>query len=54
MIRLGQTGETNFLEVRAKEVNGETPSKMVTVDLKLHRSKDGQLYWTFEVTEEEK
>ena len=52
-MRLGQKAETSYLEVNAKTVNGITSTKFATVDLKLQRSKDGTLYWTFEVSGEQ-
>ena len=53
MMRLGQKAETSYLEVNEKAVNGITSTKFATVDLKLQRSKDGTLYWTFEVIGEQ-
>lgn len=53
MIRLGAKAETQALEVSARELNGETPTKSVSVDLQLHRAKDGTLYWTFAVAGQE-
>jgi len=53
MILLGSKSETAYLEVNAKEVNGAESTKFVSVDLELHRIKDGTLYWTFKVIGEE-
>ena len=49
MLRLGQRADTSYLEVQPKEKDGFAPTKFFTVDLKLQRSKDGTLYWTFDV-----
>ena len=55
MLRLGQKSETQYLEVQPKEQQyGYLPTKFVDVDLKLQRSKDGTLYWTFSVVGEDK
>lgn len=53
LLRLGQKAESSYLEVTAKEVDEVVSTKFVNVDLELHRTKDGTLYWTFAVVGEE-
>jgi len=50
-LRAGGTSETRNLEVTRLEVDGETAKKSISVDLNLHRMKDGTMYWTFSVVE---
>lgn len=50
-MRAGGTSETRNLEVTRLEVDGETAKKSISVDLNLHRMKDGTMYWTFSVVE---
>lgn len=52
-MRLNSKSDTGKLEVNVKEVNGESATKEVSVDLKLHKSHTGTLYWTFAIVGEE-
>lgn len=52
LLRAGQTSETRSLDVTRNEINGELPKENVSVDLNLHRSRDGTMFWTFTVAED--
>jgi len=49
MLRLTQKAETTTFDTNLKDSNGVFPERMVSVDLNLHRSRDGTFYWTFTV-----
>lgn len=52
LLRAGQTAETSYVDVTKNEVNSETAKDYVSVDLNLHRSKDGTMFWTFKIVED--
>jgi len=54
LLRAGGSAETRNLEVLRLEVEKEAAKASTSVDLNLHRAKDGTMYWTFEVIEDSK